>query len=410
MKKVRQIGLDFGTSNTGICLEYEDGSIETISSDSTIHREKTFPTEIFFLNRDEYYVGTEARSMAQKNPDSGRHLRWLKKVLPMRIGMVRIFTNQFKISDLVAIILSHAKREIEKTYDVDWQTIKIKVGYPVVLGENEVESELAKSRLIEALDKSNFINYELIPEPVAVAHYYADEIKESSNVLIFDCGAGTTDLSYVNYKEDKSFDILGTSGVMKAGNNFDKALFIKRICPHLGLNMKYSFMQREEVSIPDTLYEKLSDSTNVFLLQSYKYRKHVERAISISGKPEYKNMAYAINQLKTVYLLGKAEEMKIDLSSKDFVNQEISLASSFIAESTYQDFLEATTFLRDDLVKLLSQFMADKPDPDLIIMTGGMSKHRIIQELVRKQFFNVNPEKILTRSTDAIVLGLANYK
>lgn len=405
MKKIKQIGIDFGTSNTGICILFEDGSTKVFEGGSDLDG-KSFPTDIYFLNRDTFYVGVEARNKSKENVGLGRHLRWIKRVLPEKIGLVRIFSIDYKISDLVAIILDHAKKQIEINYEIDWDSVVFKIGYPIVLGKNNNESNLAKNRLIDAIKKVGFLNYDLVPEPIAVAHYYANEIVEETNVLIFDCGGGTTDLSYINYKNKREFQVLGTAGVMKAGNDFDKQIFFSQIAKGLGKDLSYSFMN-EQVTIPDTVYQKLGNPLESQQLSLYKYMKYVKNANSIGKRDEYLNLKYAIENQESTYLLGKAELLKIKLSWNDNAGTEISLNSNFSVNMTYNDLIQDTRFLRANFDTLITKFMEGKPAPDLVIMTGGMSQHRMIKNLIYNQFQKLDRDKIFSKNTDAIVRGLA---
>lgn len=408
MKKILQIGLDFGTSNTGICAMLEDGSVEMLKDGSA--QVKSFPTEIFFLNNDEFYVGSEAAQMAKNHPNTGRHLRWLKRILPKKIGMIRIYSTEYDASDLVAMVLDHAKTEIQNNYDVNWDIVKIKVGYPVVLGDSFREADLAKSRLNQALKKVGFANYELVPEPVAVAHYYSKEITQDTNVLIFDCGGGTTDLSFVQYKSNGDFDVLDNDGLMKAGNDFDRAVFIKDICPYLGRNLPYAFMRGKELEIADLIYRMLGDTSSAHKLLMPRYLDDVVNAIKVGKKVEYQNMKFAITEQKSVYLLGKAEQLKITLAQNDLATEKISLSTEFTVKTNYKNFLHASMFLREYITKLIKEFMIDKPKPDLVIMTGGMSKHRVISDLVKVEFPDLEDNQILSKDTDAILLGLGAHK
>jgi molecular chaperone DnaK (HSP70) len=406
MSKIVQIGLDFGTTNTGIAAQFEDGSIEVLKENE--HQLKSFPTEIFFINRDTKFVGLKAQQEASLSGQGGRHIRWIKRALSQELDCVNIFSNTYRIADLVAIILTYAKEQVSMKYDIDWDTVKLKVGYPVVLGENKKEESRAYQRMDDALRLSGFKKWELIPEPVAVAHYYNNKFHEGSTCLIFDCGGGTTDFSYVQYvKGDTSdFNVIGIDGLTTAGGNFDQQLFLRSIAKHLGSGEEYLFMGKH-LTVPSHIYQLLSRPQDAPVLKQYKYRKYVDNARKISGKQSFQNLAFAIDNLKSTYLLSKAETMKIGLSQQDSVQEIIELESRITTLANYEEFKQSSYYTLRDIETRLKDFCLNKPTPDFVVMTGGMSKHRIIHSLVSSSIEGVSPTHILREDTDAIVKGLA---
>lgn len=404
--KIIQIGLDFGTTNTGISARFEDGSI-TLLKDKGVNM-KSFPSEIYFINRDTFFVGAEAQKQAESYKGNGRHIRWIKRSLPKKLDAINIFSKMYLVEDLVAIIIKYAKEKIEKSYSINWDEISLKVGYPVVLGEDNEESEIAKERMNKALRLAGFNNWELVPEPVAVAHFYSNKIENGKKCLIFDCGGGTTDLSFVEYNKNikNGFKIFGNTGIMRAGREFDKTLFMKSLAPHLGYRMLYNFMG-EEMEVPRTIYDTLSNPAEAQRLVSYKHHKHIMLAVNIAKSEEFLNLRFAVDNNQSTYLLGKSEDLKIDLSTNETAQKSISLKSSFNAYSTYDDLDKASIFVQEVIINMINHFCSDKPMPDLVIMTGGMSKHMLIKNLVFNQFKSIPSDSFLYEDTDAIVLGLA---
>jgi hypothetical chaperone protein len=406
MKKIKKIGIDFGTTNTGVAVQFEDGTVNLLKD--TNSNMKTFPSEIYFKNKEEYFVGRDAQEEAAKLHLNGRHLRWLKRLLPRKLPVITIFTNTYEIEDLVAIIIKHAKEKLEQEFEIHWEQVELRVSYPVVLGDNEEQENLAKSRLEEAFKLAGFSSWELIPEPVAVAHFYAKRIHEKSNCLIFDCGGGTTDLSYVTFDNtlDQGFKTLGNGGTTTAGRDFDKALFMKSIAPIIGYGIDYKVLNKD-FSIPMAIYTMLISSNETHKVVMPRFYKHITSAIVNSPDQErFNNLKYAVDNNKSIYLLSQAENLKIGLAVRDYVKIRLDLSTKVSVESSYLQFSEASKFVIEKLQKLLISFCADKPIPDFIIMTGGMSNHRIVKNLISEQFPTMPQNCFLYENTDAIVMGL----
>lgn len=404
--KIIQIGLDFGTTNTGISARFDDGSVILLKNKEV--EMKSFPSEIYFINRDTFFVGTEAQKMADSYKEINRHIRWIKRVLPKKIGPIEIFSKSYLVEELVAIILKHTKEKIEESYDLNWNDVKLKVGYPVILGDNNEQNEIARDRMTKALKIAGFNDWELVSEPVAVAHFYANKIEDGKKCLIFDCGGGTTDLSYVEYSKESidGFNILGNIGIMRAGREFDKSLFMESLSPYLGYRKLYNFMG-EGIEIPRLVYDLLSSPGESQKLLIPRHYKHIETAVKIGKFNEFLNLKFAVDNNKSTYLLGKSENLKIDLSLSDDVKNIISLNNDFEVRSTYNELNKSSIFVQEVIIDMIKNFCVDKPIPDFVIMTGGMSKHRLIKNLVFNQLKLVPGSCFLYENTDAIVLGLA---
>ncbi len=404
--KIIQIGLDFGTTNTGISARFEDGSITLLKNKDV--KMKSFPSEIYFTDRDTLFVGTEAQKQAETYKGNSRHVRWLKRSLPKSMGPIKIFSKSYLIEELVSIIIKHAKNKIEESYSINWDDVKLKVGYPVILGDNNEQNEIAKERMSRALQLAGFNKWELVPEPVAVAYFYADKIENHKKCLIFDCGGGTTDLSYVEYDKNvvNGFKILGNMGIMRAGREFDKALFMKSFSPYLGYRKSYCFMGKE-IEVPKLMYDILSSSNESQRLSIPRNYKHIMEAVKIGKSNEFLNLQFAVDNNKSTYLLSKSEDLKIDLSTNKTAKIMILLRDKIEVHSTYDDFDEASVFVKEVIVNMINDFCKDKPLPDFVIMTGGMSKHLLIKNIVLSQFKSIPANCFLYENTDAIVLGLA---
>jgi molecular chaperone DnaK len=104
--------------------------------------------------------------------------------------------------------------------------------------EARLETEQVMKRILERL---GFAEVKILVEPTAVSFLYAaedPEMVEGKRILVFDCGAGTTDVSLLQVKlaqdEDegyfyRQFLNLGEAGESIGGNLFDVALYDKLV-------------------------------------------------------------------------------------------------------------------------------------------------------------------------------------
>ena len=234
----RAIGIDLGTTYSAVGV-FQNNKVEIIANDQG---NRTTPSYVAF-NSTERLIGDSAKSQVSMNPEntvfdakrligrkfkdsvvqndikhfpfkvvsSGKDDKCLIKVNYM--GEEKTFHPE-EISSMVLVKM----KEIAESYLGDKVTNAV-VTVPAYFNDSQRQAT-KDAGVIAGLNVLRIIN-----EPTAAAMAYGlDKKQKDQNVLIFDCGGGTFDLSILNI-DDGMFEVLATAGnTHLGGEDFDNLL------------------------------------------------------------------------------------------------------------------------------------------------------------------------------------------
>jgi len=233
------IGIDLGTTYSCVGV-WQNGRVEILANDQG---NRTTPSYVAFTN-DDRLIGDAAKSQAASNPTNtvfdakrliGRKyddpvLQAEKKLLPFTIvesgGKPKIEvtwkgeTQSFLPEEISAAVLVKMKQTAESFLGTTVKDAVITV--PAYFNDSQRQAT-KDAGIIAGLNVLRIIN-----EPTAAALAYGlDRVgtdKGERNVLIFDCGGGTFDLSVLTL-DDGVFEVKATAGNGHlGGEDFDNAL------------------------------------------------------------------------------------------------------------------------------------------------------------------------------------------
>jgi len=235
---VRAIGIDLGTTYSAVGI-FKNSKVEIIANEQG---NRTMPSYVAFTD-EERLIGESAKNQSSMNP--------INTVFDAKRLIGRKFSDKVVQSDIKYFpfsVVSSGKDEkclIEVEYKGEKKTFqaeeissmvltKMKSIASNYLGEdikNAVitvpayfnDSQRQATKDAGAIAGLNVLR--IINEPTAAAMAYGlDKKGGAQNVLIFDCGGGTFDLSILNI-DDGIFEVLATSGnTHLGGEDFDNLL------------------------------------------------------------------------------------------------------------------------------------------------------------------------------------------
>ncbi len=336
------IGIDLGTTNS--CVSVIEGGEPVVITNSEGSR--TTPSVVAFTKDGERLVGQLAKNQAVQNPD--------KTVISIKRHMgsdykVDIDGKKYTPQEISAMILMKLKGDAEAYLGEKVSDAVITV--PAYFTDSQRQATKDAGQ-IAGLNVQRIIN-----EPTAAALAYGVDKEEEQNIVVYDLGGGTFDVSVINIGDGVQ-EVLAT-----AGNN------------HLGGD---DFDQR----IIDWLKDEFKKSDGIDLSSD----------------------KFAMQRLK-----DEAEKAKIALSNSTTVNISIPYIT---ADATGPKHLNVTLSrakfndLTSDLVEMtmgplkqaISDSGLDKKDIHKILLVGGSTRIPAVQDAVKnfigkEPFKGINPDE-----------------
>jgi molecular chaperone DnaK len=349
-------GIDLGTTNTVIAvMEGQEPTVISLSEGSRL-----CPSVVGFSKTGERLVGTLARRQAITNPE--RTVVSIKR----HIGTdyrVEIDNRQFSPPEISAMILQKVKADAEAYLGEPLERAVITV--PAYFSDAQRQAT-KDAGAIAGLDVVRIIN-----EPTAAALAYGLNRDEIQNVLVWDLGGGTFDVSILELG-DGVFEVRATSGDTRlGGDDWDTRLM-------------------------DWLTEQFEREHSVNLRRDRLAMQRVRDA---------------------------AEKAKIELSSLTQTNVNLPFLSVGASGPLHLD-IDITRIqmerLTSDLLERLhaptKQALADArmtpADLDRILLVGGSTRMPAVQEMAKRlfgkePFVGINPDEAVARGA-AIQGGVLN--
>lgn len=315
----REIGIDFGTTNTVVSYVNKYNMPVTMELGDT--DESIIPSAIYYVNKSEVKIGKQALYYENIFPEAC--IKNFKPYFPEPKHKFKVTAENgesFKLTSVQVAgrflreVIKGVQNKIAEEYsDSDDNYIdKVVISVPAKFDDT------ARKVVKEAAKSANLDNVELIAEPTAAAVAYMHVRPElnNKNILVYDFGGGTFDLSLLS-NDEGIFKVRHTDGNENLGGNniTDKITedIIKRINDDFNFNMpvspkKYTerkcTMSRQDYFIN---YHKIcSACENIKCGLSKNKRDFIgEIIIADSGNPvsyEYEYTADRINSLIEEYI------------------------------------------------------------------------------------------------------------
>jgi L1 cell adhesion molecule like protein len=363
------IGIDLGTCNSCVAV-YQGGKSEVITSDTG---NRTVPSMVAFSG-NERFVGDAAKNQASSNPNNtiyevkrliGKKFDDPEVQSDIKILSYKVVDKQNKPhievdymgekkhytpEEISAMILEKMK-QIAEDY-LGKQVKKAVITVPAYFNDAQRQST-KDAATIAGLDCIRIINE---PTSACLAYGFDKNINKEQNLLIYDLGGGTFDVSLLSV-EDGVFEVKAVSGDTHAGGADADAKLVN------------------------------------YVAEEFKKKT----------KLDIKNNSKALRRLKTA-----CERAKIQLSSSTSATIEIdSLAegqdcSVQVSRAKFEnlciDFFRKTL---EPVKQVLQDAKMDKTQIHEVILVGGMTRVPKVRELLQ-DFFNgktlnmsVNPDEIV---------------
>jgi molecular chaperone DnaK len=347
------LGIDLGTSNSSIAI-FHNGISEIIP----IEGEKSCPSVMHVRKDGEIVVGRQARGRMMVDPDSTvvsvkREIGtdWSKefKGLPGK---------DYKPEDISAEILSMLVIGAQEAGTAD---LRGSPKYVVIcIPANFNDTQKAATR--QAGESANLDVLYLLEEPVAAAIAYATDRERDQNILVYDLGGGTFDVSILTVDsandEAPQLKVLSKEGV-----------------PHLGGD---DF----DLKIMELAATALTESSRIDVLDLKK-----DQGISVKTLREaQQKLKDAAEKAKCELTEAKSAQIIIPNLVKDESGEQHHLDWEITREQFNDAVRELILQSREAIDRALSSAKMEIEDISRIILVGGSTKVPLVKEMLTEMF------------------------
>ena len=203
----KTIGIDLGTTNS--CVAVIEGGEPVVIANAEGAR--TTPSVVAFSKTGERMVGQVAKRQAITNPD--RTISSIKREMGTD-HKVTIDGKSYTPQEISAMILQKLKGDAEAYLGESVTSAVITVPAYFTDAQRQATKDAGK---IAGLDVKRIIN-----EPTAAALSYGIDKEDDQNIMVYDLGGGTFDVSIIEMGDGVQ-EVLATAGNNRlGGDDFDK--------------------------------------------------------------------------------------------------------------------------------------------------------------------------------------------
>jgi len=372
------LGIDLGTTNSCFAVT-KNGDAEVLENEEG---NRTTPSVVAINKNDEQLVGTLAKRQAVSNPENTVHSvkRFIgrkfdedevqedNKALPYEMRQsdqggveIKMDDRWYKPEEISAKVLQKIKRDAEAKLGEEIKEAVITV--PAYFDDSQRQATKQAGQI------AGFKVRRILNEPTAAALAYGLNKKEDEQIVVFDFGGGTFDISILEVGDD-TVEVKATGGD-----------------PHLG---------------GEDFDKRILD----YLIKEYKKQEGVDLS---KDKLAVQRLKEAAEKAKRE--LSSAKETEINLP---YITQGDDGPQHFVMKLTRAKLEDLVEDLIEKSIKLVKKTVTEKEpqgaglnmsDIDEIILVGGQTRMPAIQDSV-KQLFDMDPHKGINPD-EVVAIGAA---
>ena len=465
-----RIGLDFGTTNSGAAV-FDGERVHVLPLDPFSHDAAVIRSTIYVTRDHQVFIGREAvETYYRQNigrPSKmvrqyvgeiemtvgdvgsvkgyplgsqtfvrdvyvlvdeltpGRLLRSLKSGLAMGYEGTTIFGRYYELEDLIALYLRQIRERVEA--ETGQPVEGVVLGRPVNFagGSSPADNQRAVERLRRAAGRAGFPEVAFELEPVAAALHYALTLDRPQNVVVFDFGGGTLDVTVMRVGDPGRREVFATGGVGIAGDVFDQRVIQALLLEHFGRGSTVRL--RPSTRLRTSTHDKASGGGGAPFPSQYTDALVNWQTIPELNRPEtlhflqlaqidgsHPARVRALESLLVnnyaVRLFDEVEGAKIALSEAHFAlvrlaEEEIDVWQP-LTRSQFESLIAAETQrIEACLLETLDNSGLSAGEVDAVIRTGGSAQIPCFIEMLGRVF---DPDKVVLSAVfSGVTAGLA---
>jgi hypothetical chaperone protein len=441
------VGMDFGTTNSGMAV-YNGRTVHILPLDPNNTNPRVIRTAVYATNEQDLYVGRSAvdtyfeqnigRSVKTKRVwvgeieirgadmfyitdayvfvdvlSPGRLFLSIKTGLrdPDYPGSV-VGQSFYSLEDLIGLYMNITKVRAEQYLGQELKQIVL--GRPVHFSREPEKDKLAQARLLQAAIKAGYETVYFQYEPIAAAYSYETIIDQPQNVLVFDFGGGTLDLTVIRLREKKRH-VLATGGIPVAGDVFDQKLVRGKLPRHFGEG-SYFGPRHKKLKVPPWIYDTFSNWQTILELQTAQNRRMLEDiAQTAQRRYQIESLISLVSGNYGQQMFDIVEGAKRQLSVKR--GAQIHLEGpgfkvvEFVTRTEFEGIIQQEILAIDQHIEeIVSASGLKAEEMDAVIRTGGSSEIPVFDEMLKRKFGSEKVSAIDTFSSVTAGLGIIGHE
>ncbi|MCP5097990.1 MAG: Hsp70 family protein [Chloroflexi bacterium] len=436
------VGMDFGTTNSGMAV-YDGRSVSVLPLDPASRNPRVVRTAIYITTDQAVYIGRDALDRYFEH-NVGRAVK-MRKVW---VGELEIFggdmyyvtdaytyvdvlspgrlflsvksnlreqdypgtvigQHYYPLEDLIATYLTTTKIRAEQ--QLGRELSQVVLGRPVHFAFDEEHDRLAQARLMRAAFRAGYEKVYFQYEPIAAAYSYETTLDKPENVLIFDFGGGTLDITVMRLGDSTEQRVLATGGIPIAGDVFDQRLVRQKLARHFGEGSPYG-LRHKNLTVPGWIYDTFANWQTILELQSAE-KKRTLQDIAQTARRRYQIEALIslVSNNYGLHMFDIVEQAKRRLSDKRgteiLLEGEGFKVRDFVTRTEFERMIRHEILAIDaHLDEIVIQSGLSPDQIDVVIRTGGSAQVPVFYEMLINKF---GEEKVRTIDTfSSVTAGL----
>ncbi len=348
------LGIDLGTTNSEVAITQDGQSVVIGDRESRI-----VPSVVGIADDGGILVGHAAKNQYTLYPE--RTVKSIKRQMGSDTTL-DLSGHQYTPQEISAIILKHLKQVAEG--HLGHSVTKAVITVPAYFNDAQRQATRDAGQ-IAGLDVVRIIN-----EPTAAALAYEIGHKRKQNVLVYDLGGGTFDVSVVRMEDDVVEVVSSHGNNFLGGDDFDQCI-IDVVVKHLNHESDYDVQTSAKAmarirSAVEEAKKQLSDEPFVKIQEQYLYEDqgqpvHLDMELS---RGEYEGLIshYVEETLEAVHTALKGAQMTVS-----DIDQVLLVGGA-----------TRTPLVRRRLEEEFEQQPRGEVDPDLCVAIGASLQAAII--------------------------------
>jgi hypothetical chaperone protein len=415
------VGIDFGTSNSGVAI-YQGNRVQVLPIDSKNIVPEVVKTILYITQDFKHFIGQEAVELYYKH-NINRQRRFVKKwsgeidyrgsdmhyvrdiyvyvdeLQPGRLMQfiktalrsekyqgTQVFERYYSLIDIISAYLLALKLRAESLLGEEIQ--RVTLGRPVKFSQDREHDQKAQETLLQAAMEAGFKQVEFELEPIAAALFYELSLSKPQNVLIFDFGGGTLDLTIMRLGDPQHRNVYASGGINIAGSDFDRAIIQNRMLPHFGKGL----VQHDPEIL--NLIHTIPDWAALPELSTPRAKAELERAIQAGEAPvRLKALESLIFNDLAFSFYNMIEATKITLSSLGVAvagmkEKDLDIWELYTRSQFEKDIREHREQIEQVLMDTVAASGLEPDQIDAVVKTGGSSNIPLFAEMLGRIFGN----------------------